>query len=668
MQRFFFKKGLEFLVLSGRWTLIRRHFTGKLQFESDSGEIKSITENDFYQLWMAGEWVLVIESLGVSNDAIYSATPRDLSTFPEKWQLRAIRRLQYIEGIDPENNKYNVDIWRSLIKELALKMNDQNPPCPSSVHLWWSRFKVDKSVLSVIPRTVTTLRNTKPAAYALFEEVIAKVYLTRQQKPKLEVVKTLWETIERINQGRDSPQHIKRPARSSIYRWLNELQQDLVDGARLGAEATRAKYRIAMVGLKVAGPLERIEIDNHLLDLIVIDKESGLPLGRPWLTLAIDKHTRMIFGFYISFNTPSSHSILMCLKQGILPKVEVLERFPDIKGEWPIHGIPVLIAVDNGMDLHSKAYAKTSQELGIQILYCPAKLPEAKASIERFFRTQNQGLIHMVPGTVFSNITERGDYPAEEAAVIDMEDLTYLVTKWIVDIYSVSYHRGISTSPLLKWHQSAKNLMIDLPVYPQQLEVITGIPANRTIFHYGIELEGLHYNSKPLQEMRRRTGENIKVQLKFFMDSIAYVQVYDDKNREYIRVDCVNDDYASDLSRYTHRLVREHARLNFNDNFSFVHLMEARQQIEDRINIATKNKKMSNRKFGAGYLKHDSDSIFDTKDPLAKAKKPIKSDKDTPPEDLPKGLEDELPKFDFKGLPSLDLNDGTDDIDDEDPK
>lgn len=660
MMRFTFKKGLVFLEATNRWQLQRRLVNGRLQFESESGEIKTLSDQEVHKLWLIGQWMLDPQSLGSHADVIYLAAPRDLRTFPEKWQKEATRRLHYIQKIEPHKQKYNLELWRSLIQSAGEEIKDTGPPSPSTLHAWWKRYRDSQSITSLIPRSLASKNFVRPPVYAIFEEVISKVYLSHQKKPKSDVVAEMQSHISLLNLSRDASLQIKCPARSTIYRWLEELQQDIVDGARLGANAARVKYRTSMGGLKVDEPLDRIEIDHTPLDLIVVDKATMLPLGRPWLTLAIDKKSRMIFGFYISFNTPSSHSILQCLKRGILPKTELLARFPDIKGEWPIYGIPSLIATDNGMDLHSEAFEKACFELGIQILYCPAAHPEAKGSVERFFRTLEQGLIHKLPGTVFSNIGQRGDYPSEEVAAIDMETLVHLVTKWIVDVYSVTYHRGIKTTPLLKWHESAQNMVMDLPAFPQQLDVITGIPAKRTVFHYGIELEGLHYNSKRLQELRRRSGENLQVQLKFFMDSIFYIQVYDDKEREYIRVDCVNADYAEDLQRDTHRLIREHARRKFNEQYSFVQLMEARQEIEGIISNAMKDKKMATRKSGAGYLMHDSEAVFESKNPLLKAQKPIKSQAPKPPGILPDGLDDQLPKFDFNRIPTLDLTENDD--------
>lgn len=489
MQRFAFKKGLTFIELNTRWQLIRMLITGRLQFESDQGEIRNLTDKEILQLWNTGKWLIDQSTLGLEGDAIYLVTPADLSTYPIKWQETAKRRLVYINALNPETSKYNPVSWNIIIQKAAKEISDSKPPSSATVHSWWKRYRVTKSINALLPRVKSGFSKKEDARYTIFEDVIKSVYLTPQKLPVSDVVKKIRQRITLLNMSRDQDNQIKHISSATIYRWVDNLRADIKDSCRLGAEVARKKYRSVAGGLKVHQVLERIEIDHTPLDLIVIDKITMLPLGRAWLTLALDKHSRMVVGFYISFNPPSSYAVLQCLKQMILPKDDLLKRFPDIKNDWPAFGIPDLLALDNGMDLHADALKNACLELGIQILYCPAAAPEMKGSVERFFRNINQGLIHKLPGTTFSNIGARGDYASEELATIDMETLVHLITKWIVDVYNVTPHRGIGDTPLNKWIESAKHRIIELPVYPSELDVITGVPAKRVIFHYGIELE-----------------------------------------------------------------------------------------------------------------------------------------------------------------------------------
>lgn len=48
------------------------------------------------------------------------------------------------------------------------------------------------------------------------------------------------------------------------------------------------------------------------------------PIGRPWVTLAIDVATRMVMGYKASFEAPSRLSVALCLTRAVAPKAELL--------------------------------------------------------------------------------------------------------------------------------------------------------------------------------------------------------------------------------------------------------------------------------------------------------------------------------------------------------
>jgi hypothetical protein len=52
-----------------------------------------------------------------------------------------------------------------------------------------------------------------------------------------------------------------------------------------------------------------LQIDHTPVDVIVVDQQKRLPIGRPWLTLAIDIiRTRMLAGFHVSLWAVSNKS------------------------------------------------------------------------------------------------------------------------------------------------------------------------------------------------------------------------------------------------------------------------------------------------------------------------------------------------------------------------
>lgn len=645
MQRFSFKRGLRFIAGQTRWELNRRLASGKLQLCSEDGEILNLTQAEILQRWQSQEWLIDEQSLANLGNVIYMVTPRDLSTYPSKIQEIAKRRLHYLQKLNPEQTPYNPTVWGERIREIATEIGDANPPCPSTVSVWWRRFRQTRSILKLIPwNRPASIHQHKPS-YAVFEEVIAEVYLTDNKLPKLTVYERIKARVLAINQVLPQHEQMKCPGRTTVYRWLDGLQQDLVDLARDGAEATRMKYREAIGMVKTHAILERIEIDHTPLDIIIIDLLTGLALGRPWITLAIDHYSRMNVGFYISIGAPSANSLLQCLRRAILPKDELLALFPDIKNSWPAYGIPSLAAVDNGPDLHSAGLEQGCLDLSIDLLFCGSKISYHKGSIERFIRTMSAGHIHTLPGTTFSNPEERGDYASEKQACLDMQTLTHLITKWVVDVYNVTPHRGIKGRPLDRWQESAQTTPIALPANPQQLELIAGIPAQRTLFHYGVEFEGLHYNDHIVQLIRRRTGKNTPVDIKYYEDDVSHIHVLDPDSKVYLRVPARDMEYAVGLTREMHRTIRAHARKKFGEQCNTPELLQAKREIQEMAQAALQHKKMGYRKSGARQFNLNSEAALAKQDPLAEARKPAQRKKVAPPVDLPDGLDDALPEF-----------------------
>jgi hypothetical protein len=62
--------------------------------------------------------------------------------------------------------------------------------------------------------------------------------------------------------------------------------------------------------------LERVEIDHTPLDLFVVDDDTGMPLGRPYVTLCIDDFSRCILGMHIGFTSPSYQSVVQFMGLG----------------------------------------------------------------------------------------------------------------------------------------------------------------------------------------------------------------------------------------------------------------------------------------------------------------------------------------------------------------
>jgi putative transposase len=68
------------------------------------------------------------------------------------------------------------------------------------------------------------------------------------------------------------------------------------------------------------------QIDHTIVDLIVVDEETRLPIGRPFFTLAVDICTRMVAGFHLSLDAPCSASEGPCLLHAVYDKTSWLQE------------------------------------------------------------------------------------------------------------------------------------------------------------------------------------------------------------------------------------------------------------------------------------------------------------------------------------------------------
>jgi putative transposase len=161
--------------------------------------------------------------------------------------------------------------------------------------------------------------------------------------------------------------------------------------------------------------------------------------------------------------------------------------------------------------------------------------PWFKASVERFFGTQNRRLLHNQPGTTFSNVIAKGDYDPKKNAPISFGAFMEILHIWIVDVYSQEYHRGLGDIPAHVWEKGINEFPPNLPRRKQELRVIVGQVGKRKISHSGIKLFNLTFNDDRLALLRREL-KGKKAKLKFNPDDLSIIYVNNPKDDSYIPV------------------------------------------------------------------------------------------------------------------------------------
>jgi len=341
---------------------------------------------------------------------------------------------------------------------------------------------------------------------AVISECINKFYLMR---PGVSVSALINKKIYPICEANS----LSKPSRKTVQKRIDAIPEAIVHSARKGKKSAKSKFHVSRASFPGADfPLAVVQFDHTPLDVMVVDKELRRSIGRPYLTLAIDVYSRMVYGYFLSLQPPSYVSTAMCLLAGIKPKDALLNRFGLEADDWPVCGLPACIHVDNGKDFRSKHLADFCQEYQINLEYRPIRTPQYGGHVERLFRTINKQL-HQIKGTTYSSVYKKGDYQSEKEACLSLDDLEEFLALTILE-YHLEIHSGIRIPPKLCWDKAFTSGLID-PHIPTDLDrmIIDILPLNlKTIQKDGVAMFSFHYTSDVLQSIRNQELPNQKRQ------------------------------------------------------------------------------------------------------------------------------------------------------------
>ncbi|MDR3542013.1 MAG: DDE-type integrase/transposase/recombinase [Desulfosporosinus sp.] len=390
----------------------------------------------------------------------------------------------------------------------------------------------------------------------IIKEVIEKEFLNLKRMTK----QAFYESVAL----RCTRQGIEEPKRITMLKLLDRIDPQIKVRMRDGNKAAK-KYDDLIRGFsneKAQYPLHIVEIDHTELDIDVIDGNSGLVIGRPWITLGIDVYSRMVWCMYVSFEPPSANVVRKAIQHGISFK-SVKEKY-GLFNEWEVFGIPTVILLDNGKEFRGVAVRRMIHEtLKSNVRYRPRKTPEYGAAIERLFGTLNSKLIHRLDGTRKSNVSDLGEYKPDEEAVFTLEDIRELLTMYIVDHYHMSPHQGLPLNadrPITRFVDGLKKVGYpdfispeDEEAYAIELLPVVMKPYTRD----GVRLDNRLYKLDKLSQLIGPRTTKYKV--KYDIDDISWIYILPPNSTEYVEVPAVlpSAEELKGMNAYTYKLIRE---------------------------------------------------------------------------------------------------------------
>lgn len=364
---------------------------------------------------------------------------------------------------------------------------------PNTLYKWIARYEDAGRTSALLPRSRSDRGATKLSAEieALVAAVIEEEYLSRQRKS----VQKVCDEVRRrcLNAG------LAAPHANTVRNRIAAIDDKQKMAKRFGRKAAEQVYEPLEGTFPGADwPLAAVQMDHTKVDLILVDDIHRRPIGRPWITLAIDVFSRMVAGFYVSFDPPGALATGLCVANAILPKDAWLAK-RGIDAEWPCWGIPKKLHLDNAREFRGSMLQRACLEYGIDIEWRPVARPHFGGHVERLLGTLSKE-IHTLPGTTFSNFRDKKDYDSVAKAALTLSEFEAWLGTYIAKVYHRKVHSVLGVPPIEKYRAGilgdGTKPGVGLParIADEERLRLDFMPyEERTVQEYGVVVDDIHY-------------------------------------------------------------------------------------------------------------------------------------------------------------------------------
>lgn len=385
----------------------------------------------------------------------------------------------------------------------------------------------------------------------------------------------------------------KCPSDGAISRRIRKINPRSLSAAKYGAKTAAQNNAVRGQKKMVPKPLDLVQMDHTRVDVFVVDEKTRQPLTRPWLTLAIDLHTRVVLGFYLSLDAPSSNSIALCICHAMLPKNIWLNSLNITDFDYPYYGLIKTLAIDNGSDFHSSAFIKGCMRYNIKPLFRPPGATHYGGHIERLNGTLMKEA-RLLPGTTTGSVRDLNLYNNIAPPAMTFTELRLWLAETI-NIYHKTEHSGLNESPLCRWERAyrAADGTITMPELiddPKSLLLDFMPYETRHLNRAGIKIHGVVYYSPALQKY----NQGQKFVVKYDPSSMRRIWVRLEDCATYIELTYADVSLA-DISLSEYRMLKKEMRVASGRRPEPGEIHRARERRESQISESKKATKAASK-------------------------------------------------------------------------
>lgn len=285
-------------------------------------------------------------------------------------------------------------------------------------------------------------RLLKPDIEKIIIDSIKRIYNTRGV-----TFSKVWKEVEVqcIEMGLAAPS--RQVVTNRIKSILTEYERSKI---KLGIDAANQKHQPRPGKITTVRPLAWVEIDHTLVDILILADDRIHLIGRPWLTVVIDVHSRVLLGYYLSLHAPSAVSVACALSHAVLRKDDFVKSLGMQVDDYPFYGVPAVIYMDNAAEFKSVKFQAGCHLFGIDPKYRPIGRKHYGGHVERFIGTMMTSKVHFLKGTTMSNAVARRNLNSEKKATMTFSDFCAWFAREVA-LYHSTVHSALKSSPRKVW-------------------------------------------------------------------------------------------------------------------------------------------------------------------------------------------------------------------------
>ncbi|MDX1539584.1 Mu transposase C-terminal domain-containing protein [Arsukibacterium sp.] len=522
-----------------------------------------------------------------------------LDALPEREREQAVFRWRVLSRVTELcHGVFSEQRLKTILPELESEFAALTPSI-STIRRWAKVYQESGRSIKALAPNSSGRGNKSKRLNPEMEELIQQA-LDRIKDAKSGAVSSAYSYLQHLvfQYNQRSDLKLRAPSIQTFWARFKKISPYEMAVKQKGKFKANKEFKHIGEMVKTNRLLERVEIDHTKLDFFVVEKESFIPLGRPWITTLCDVHSLSALGFYIGFTPPSFVAVARALKHALLPKDYVLRRYPEIKNTWPCFGKPELIVSDNGKEFDDKDFKLVLGKLLINSGKNPTATPYLKPIIERHFGKLNSELLRAQPGHTLASLKGSADYDPAKTAVVDMDRLLQIIHIWICDIYQAGPNAKRDRIPNHTWKKAFEKFAPVQTEYDvEDLNLTFCRALSGQLRRDGVTFRHLRYSSHALAELRAKVGDH-QVIFKVDPENLGYIYVSNQVTQSFLKVPAVKFEYASSVTLHQHKINCIAARQEVGDSYCDDDIQEANSRIHQLVDEAFSAKARSSKRTG----------------------------------------------------------------------